>query len=66
MMKEYKFEKIELSGVKGVNSKPSSDYQEVIHAHAKEGWELVQIFAPGTGSYGSASYIEIIFVRDVN
>ncbi|WP_078551599.1 DUF4177 domain-containing protein [Bacillus alkalicellulosilyticus] len=64
-MKEYKFEKITLTGIKGIVSKPSVDYHEVIHEHAKEGWELVQVFAPGTASYGSASYIEIIFSRDV-
>jgi len=63
-MKEYKFEKIGLSGIKGVSSKPKQDYQEVIRANAEEGWELVQIFSPGTSAYGSASYIEIIFTRD--
>jgi hypothetical protein len=33
--------------------------------HAAKGWRLVQIFAPGTGVYGSAKYFEVIFEREV-
>lgn len=63
-MKEYKFEKIELSGLKGMKSKPKENYHEIIRNHSEEGWELVQIFAPGTSAYGSSSYLEIIFTRE--
>ncbi|PZX02408.1 uncharacterized protein DUF4177 [Psychrobacillus insolitus] len=63
-MKEYQFKKIDYSGIKGLKSKPKEDYQEIIHNYAKEGWELVQIFTPGTSTYGSASYMEIIFSRN--
>ncbi|MDH2364008.1 DUF4177 domain-containing protein [Priestia megaterium] len=46
-MKEYRFEKIEL---KSFSRDPKEDYHEIIHEAAKDGWELVQIFAPGTAS----------------
>jgi Domain of unknown function (DUF4177) len=55
--------KLDLRMFKGT---PKEDYHEVILEHEKEGWELVQIFAPGTAAYGSAAYFEIIFKRRVN
>lgn len=61
-MFEYKFVKVELSTW---GSKPKEDYQEIIHKHALDGWRLVQIFAPATSGYGSASYFEIIFERPI-
>jgi hypothetical protein len=62
-MKEYRFEKLEL---KSFSREPKEDYHEMICEAAKDGWELVQIFAPGTSSYGAASFFEIIFARDVD
>ncbi|OIJ20761.1 hypothetical protein BKP45_08150 [Anaerobacillus alkalidiazotrophicus] len=62
-MYEYKFVKIELSSW---SSKPKEDYQVVITKHAKEGWRFIQLFAPATKGYGSASYFEIIFERPLN
>ena len=59
-MFEYKFEKVEIGKWSG---KPKAEYQEIIEQHAKDGWRLVQIFAPGTAAYGSAAYYEIIFER---
>ncbi|MUV37771.1 uncharacterized protein JNUCC1_01577 [Lentibacillus sp. JNUCC-1] len=61
-MYEYKFEKVEL---KGFFTKPQEDHHEIIREHAKDGWRLVQIFAPSTSSYGMASYFELIFEREV-
>ncbi|WP_010275340.1 DUF4177 domain-containing protein [Paenibacillus senegalensis] len=65
-MFEYKFERIPLKYKKlGIqDSEPVEDYQEVIHQHAKEGWRLVQIFAPSVQSTGMASYFELIFERE--
>ncbi|WP_240374947.1 DUF4177 domain-containing protein [Bacillus piscicola] len=60
-MYEYKFEKVDLKG--GFRMKPKEDYHDIIREHAKDGWRLVQIFAPGTSSYGLASYFELIFER---
>ena len=61
-MYEYKFVKIELTTWA---SKPKEDYQHIIQNHAKDGWRLVQIFAPATKGYGSAAYFEIILERPV-
>ena len=57
---EYKFVKLEPSFFSG-NFK--GDYREIINEHAREGWRLVQIFAPGIGVAGKASYFEIIFEK---
>jgi len=62
-MKEYRFEKVEL---KSFTRDPKEDYHEIIHEAAKDGWELVQIFAPGTASYGTAASFEIIFSREMD
>ncbi|WP_413375627.1 DUF4177 domain-containing protein [Alkalihalobacillus sp. 1P02AB] len=59
-MFEYKFVKVELSKW---NSTPKENYQEIITEHANDGWRFIQIFAPATSGYGSASYFEIIFER---
>ena len=40
------------------------DYHKLVEDHAKLGWRLVQIFAPGTGAYGVARYFELIFERE--
>ena len=61
-MYEYKFVKIEMKS--GINSvKPKEDYHKIIHEHANDGWQLVQIFAPSTESFGASGYYEIIFSK---
>jgi hypothetical protein len=62
-MYEYKFVKVDLSHW---NSKPKEDYQEIIANHAKDGWRLVQIFAPATKGPGIPAYFEIIFEKSFN
>ena len=62
-MYEYKFERVEIGKW---NNKPKGEYQEIILEHAKSGWRLVQIFAPGIAAYGSAAYYEIIFERPLD
>lgn len=61
-MYEYKFLKID---VNSLTMKIKGDYQQIIHDHAKDGWRLVQIFAPSTGMAGSTAYIELIFEKQV-
>ena len=66
---EYKFVRIgEYGGsaVFGVRGKDRNDYQHVVHEHAKDGWRLVQIFAPGVAAFGAAKYYEFIFEREVS
>jgi hypothetical protein len=59
---EYKFVRLG-EGFLGVRKAAKETYQEVIQQHAREGWRLVQIFAPGIGAYGSARYYELIFEK---
>jgi hypothetical protein len=61
---EYKFVRLG-EGWLGVRNKAESEYQRVIEEHGRQGWRLVQVFAPGTGAYGRAKYYEVIFVREV-
>ena len=59
---EYKFVRLG-EGFAGVRREARKTYQDVIHQHAREGWRLVQIFAPGVGGYGAAKYYEIVLER---
>ena len=59
---EYEFVMIRL--VLGIlYSEPEADYHEIIRQKAAEGWEFVQIFAPGVAGEGTASYFELIFKK---
>jgi hypothetical protein len=60
---EYKFVRLG-EGWLAVKRSERSDYQAEIERHARDGWRLVQIFAPGTGAYGAARYYELIFERE--
>jgi hypothetical protein len=57
---EYKFVKLEPSFF---SDKPDVNYKEIIQEHAREGWRLVQIFAPPSGGFGKSEYFEIIFEK---
>jgi len=35
-----------------------------VHQHARDGWRLVQIFAPGVAAFGAAKYYKLIFERE--
>ncbi len=61
---EYKFVRLG-EGWVGVRREAKQEYQRVIQDHARDGWRLVQVFAPGIGGYGAAKYFEIIFERRV-
>ena len=47
----------------GVRDSEREVYRDVVHEHARHGWRLVQIFAPGTAAFGAARYYELIFER---
>ncbi len=59
---EYKFVRLG-EGFIAARREAKETYQDVIHQHARDGWRLVQIFAPGIGSYGAAKYYEIVLER---
>jgi len=64
---EYKFVRIgenRLSAVFGVQDKARKGYEQVVNEHARDGWRLVQIFAPGVAAFGAAKYYELIFERE--
>lgn len=62
---EYKFVRIG-EGYLAARKAARNGYQEEIHRHAREGWRLVQIFAPGTGGYGAAKYFELVLERPID
>lgn len=61
MRYEYDFIRLKLQGF--WTHRPREDYHQIIHERAKEGWRLVQIFAPATSGYGIATYFDLIFER---
>jgi hypothetical protein len=63
---EYRFVRIgEYGGSSlfGVRDSERNKYEQVVHEHARDGWRLVQIFAPGTAAFGAARFYELIFER---
>lgn len=65
-MRKYEYKFVRLGeGWLGVKSAAKNEYQEAIEEHARQGWRLVQVFAPGTGVYGAAKYFELILEREV-
>ena len=63
---EYKFVRVgeyRGSALFGVRDRDREAYHDVVHEHARHGWRLVQIFAPGTAAFGAARYYELIFER---
>ena len=65
-MYEYKFIKIHV-GYKpfAFTQTLSEDYHKIIEEQTKEGWRLVQIFAPPIRGYGNAEYFEMIFEKEI-
>jgi len=67
MTYEYKFVRLgEYWGSAwfGVSDKARNAYEDVVRQHARDGWRLVQIFAPGVAAFGAARYYELIFERE--
>jgi hypothetical protein len=64
-MYEYKFVKVELDGIPFLERRPRVDHRRIIEEHARDGWRLVQIFAPSVSvvSGGTPNYFEIIFEK---
>jgi hypothetical protein len=67
LLYEYKFVRLEQYGgsaLFGVSDKARNAYEDIVHEHARDGWRLVQIFAPGVAAFGAAKYYELIFERE--
>mgnify|MGYP001061537670 CR=1 FL=1 len=64
-MYEYKFVKIDVEyNAFATKQKTQKDYHDVIDSHAKDGWRLLQIFAPPIQGQGLAAFYELIFERE--
>jgi hypothetical protein len=66
-MYEYKFVRLgehRGSAFFGAGDDARRSYQDHVQEHAREGWRLVQIFAPGVAAFGAAKYYELIFERE--
>ncbi len=61
---EYKFIRLG-EGWTSARSDAREGYQQAVHEAAREGWRLVQIFAPGIGAYGASKYYELILEREL-
>lgn len=61
---EYKFVRL---GKGWLWTKTEADsYKYEIDKYAKEGWRLVQIFAPSRGMWGLANFYELVLERNKN
>ncbi len=61
---EYQFVRLG-EGWGSVRKEARQTYQQAVEQYAREGWRLVQIFAPGIGVYGAAGYYELILERQL-
>ena len=67
-MFEYRFVRLgesRLSSLFGPQDKARNAYEALVHEHARDGWRLIQIFAPGVAAFGAAKYYELIFEREL-
>jgi hypothetical protein len=62
---EYRFIRLG-EGLLSARSEARHGYQAQVQQHAREGWRLVQIFAPGVGAYGAAKYYELVLEREIS
>jgi len=65
---EYRFVRLgenQVSALFGPQTKARRNYEDVVHEQARDGWRVVQIFAPGVAAFGAAKYYELIFEREV-
>ncbi len=63
---EYRFERLGEGRLSGVaTAKSQREYRRVVREHARDGWRLVQVFAPSFGPFGNAKYVELIFEREL-
>ena len=61
---EYKFVRVG-EGWLSARSKAEREYQQIVQDHARDGWRLVQVFAPSTGAGGASKYFEVILEREM-
>jgi hypothetical protein len=64
---EYTFVEIKLDRNFLFERTPRENYHNIIKAHAKSGWRLVQIFSPTVSVVdgGTSAFYELIFEREL-
>lgn len=66
MAQRFEYDFVRLGeGFMAVRREGKETYQQVIKERARQGWRLVQIFAPGIGAYGASKYYELVFEREI-
>ncbi len=60
-MKIYKFIRLNIGLFAG---EPQENYYKIVDDNAKDGWNLIQIFAPPIAGYGRAKFYELIFEKN--
>lgn len=63
-VRPHRREPLRLSAVFGVQDRARRTYETLVEDHARDGWRLVQIFAPGVAAFGAAKYYELILERE--
>ena len=64
MTEDYEYKNVHLGEGWFFARKPADqDYQRAVEEHARQGWRLVQIFAPGVGVYGAPKFYELVLER---
>ena len=67
MKQKYEYKLVRLGeGLLFAKCEARINYQEQIQQHARDGWRLVQIFAPGIGIFGAPKYYELVLEREVS
>lgn len=66
MLQKYDYKIIRVGkGLFEARKSARNGYAEVIDEYARQGWRLVQVFAPGHGVYGAPKYYDIILERPI-
>lgn len=66
MKQKYEYKFVRLGQSFWFKRAAREDYQTQIQIHARDGWRLVQVFAPGIGIYGAATFYELILEREIS
>jgi hypothetical protein len=63
MTETYEYDIIRVRKKGTLKVRFEEDYREIIKQKAREGWRLVQLFAPPIEGYGVVKFVDLIFER---
>lgn len=64
MAQQYEYKFVRLGKGWFWPTSEADTYREEIEKYAKEGWKLIQVFAPSRGFWGLANFHELILERN--